>query len=536
MIQYKSKNEIVKATENIYRHIDRDYNIRNRIGTGENTNEMPKDLRDAIFYQESFRGCKWNECDLTNVSGNGTIFSDNDFIKSKLDNVSLQYCSFSNDVFLNCNMHGSNFANSTFSNCAIIDGNIHGCSFVGTKFNCGILQDTPIEVSTFERCLFKDMYLKNLDLRQLTLNYTTFDNVIMKNVCLPFIQIPYTFNGLQYLYNTTDDITVASHEEKGKKISISEYMALLPDFITFFDSQEQFFPLTNCYIVNNQLEFAEQSNKMGILASATRHDFRALYFYCIQASKVLMLSNSKRNTIYSEINSIIRGQILTNAEYHQFCIYYPMIKKLLFDTPNEKPVLIITLKTNIAPDEYEHLAILIAALEEVTVQFEKDLDSKHIEIRHNSPDVIDFFLSGNIDLLIQSANEILNILTPIINNLSDYITVGGTLSMAAQKGYHLLKNHKKTRKEKLPKKIAHSQEIENIRSEIKKLHNYKTEKIYSQIEQKRANSSISTEELMNLQMVLKSKGICIQDINIQCLDSEQDILNALYENSNDITI
>ena len=172
MIQYKSKNEIVKATENIYRHIDRDYNIRNRIGTGENTNEMPKDLRDAIFYQESFRGCKWNECDLTNVSGNGTIFSDNDFIKSKLDNVSLQYCSFSNDVFLNCNMHGSNFANSTFSNCAIIDGNIHGCSFVGTKFNCGILQDTPIEVSTFERCLFKDMYLKNLDLRQLTLNCT----------------------------------------------------------------------------------------------------------------------------------------------------------------------------------------------------------------------------------------------------------------------------------------------------------------------------------------------------------------------------
>ena len=536
MIHYKSNNEIAKATEKIYRHIDRDYNIRNKIGTGENTNEMPKDLRDAVFYQESFRGCNWNGCDLTNVSGNGTIFSDNDFIQSIINNVSLQYCSFSSDIFVECSMQGSNFANSTFSNCAITNGNIHGCSFVGTKFNCGILRNTPIEVSTFERCLFKDMHLEELDLRQLTLNYATFDNVTMKKVCLPFIQIPYTFNGLQYLYNTTDDITVASHENKGDKISISEYMALLPDFITFFDAQEQFFPLTNCYIVNNQLELAKLSNELGIRSSAARHDFRALYFYCIQASKVLMLPVSKRNEIYSEINSAMKGQLLTNSEYHQFCIYYPMIKKLLFDTPNEKPVLIITLKTNIKPDEYEHLSVLIAALEAVTARFEKDLDSKHIEIRHNSPDVIDFFLSGNLDLLLQSAKEIFDILTPIINDVSDYLTVGGVLSLIGKEGYRRLKNHKDNTKKQPQKEISNSVEITNIRDEVKKLQNYKTGKVYAQIQPPKANSSISTEELMNLQMKLKNKGICIHDINIQCLDSEQDILNALYENSKDIII
>ena len=51
--------------------------------------KMPKDLTNAIFYQESFKNCKWKESDLTNVSGNGTIFSDNDFIISKLDNVDI---------------------------------------------------------------------------------------------------------------------------------------------------------------------------------------------------------------------------------------------------------------------------------------------------------------------------------------------------------------------------------------------------------------------------------------------------------------
>ena len=536
MIQHKSNNEIAKATGNIYRHIDRDYNIRNQIGTGEKTNEMPKDLRDAIFYQESFRESNWRNCDLTNVSGNGTIFSDNNFVTSKLDNVSLQYCSFSGDIFVDCHIHGSNFANSTFSNCGIVNGNIKGCSFVGTEFNCGILRNTPIDVSTFECCLFRDMYLENLDLRQLTLNYTTFNNVTMKKVCLPFIQIPYTFNGLQYVYDTTDDITIASHEEKGKKLSVSQYMSLLPDFITFFDAQGQFFPLTNCYIVNNQQKLAEESNKIGINASATRHDFRALYFYCIQASKILKLSSEKRNNIYSHINKLMKGQVLTDAEYYQFCIYYPMIKKLLFDTPNEKPVLIITLKTNIEPDDYERLAMLVAALEEVTSHFEKDLDSKHIEIRHNSPNVIDFFLSGNAGLLVQSTKEILDILTPIINNISDYLAVGGALSIAGKKGYQWIKTQKESKNIKPEKKSSQAPETSTIRREIEQIQKHKSQKIYTEFKQETANSSIKTEELMNLQMQLKNKGIHIHEINIQYLDGEQDILNTLYENYNDTNI
>ena len=105
-----------------------------------------------------------------------------------------------------------------------------------------------------------------------------------------------------------------------------------------------------------------------------------------------------------------------------------------------------------------------------------------------------------------------------------------------KEGYRWLKNRKDNTKKRPQKEISHSMKTTNIRDEVKKLQNYKTGKVYAQIQPPKANSSISTEELMNLQMKLKNKGICIHDINIQCLDSEQDILNALYENSKDIII
>lgn len=529
MIQYKSKNEITQATNNIYRHINKDYNIRNKIGSGIGTNEMPQDLTDAIFYQETFRNCNWKKSDLTNVSGNGTIFSHNDFIMSKLDNVSLQYCSFFNDVFMQCHIHGSNFANSTFSNCAIVNGDVMGCSFVGTEFSNGILRDTLIESSTFERCVFKDMTLENLDLRQLTLNYTSFENVTMKKVCLPFIQMPYTFNGMQYIYNTTDDIYIASHEEDGKILTISEYMSLLPDFITFFDSQEQYFPLTNCYFVNNQLELAEQSNEIGIHTSAARRDFRSLYFYCIQATKILKLTHQKRASIYTKINNIIKSYSLSEAEYHQFCIYFPMIKKLIFDTPNDKPILMITLKTNIEPSSYSQLATLIAALEEATKPFETVLDSKHIEIRHNSPNVIDFFVSGNASLLFKSANSVLNIITPVVSNTADYISVGQTILGIGKFIYKRMTSKKENKNAVEEKNIVFSHETNCVRKELDSLRINKTKNLHIEFSQNLEYLSTPLKELTNLQEKLKSQGTMIHDIDIQYLNGEDDIMSIMYQ-------
>ena len=85
MYEEFSREEINYAEKTIYEHIYRDYNIKGRLGSGQDSDELPKDLRGTVFYQAIFKTGFWNECNLTDASGNGTIFLGNDFYKALLN-------------------------------------------------------------------------------------------------------------------------------------------------------------------------------------------------------------------------------------------------------------------------------------------------------------------------------------------------------------------------------------------------------------------------------------------------------------------
>lgn len=512
-----------KAESKIYRHIFRDFNIKGQLNSGQDVDEMPKDLKGTIFYQAMFESGIWNNCDLTNVSGNGTIFRDNDFYKSKINNVSMQYCSFAKDIFQDCSFKGSNFANSTFTYCGFQDGEIYGCSFLGTEFYSGILRNTIILSSNFELCRFRKVHIENIDLRQLTLNYAFFEDVTMKKVCLPFIQMPYTFNGLQYIFNTSDNITISSHDPSTKEIEVEAYKEMIQDFVIFFNAQNQYFPLTNCYIVQNKREQAITCNETGLKKSAVLHDFRSLYFYCIQASQFLKVSREKRVILYSEINTILSNAQLTEGEYHQFYLYFPMIKKLLFDTPKGNPVLTLTIHTNIDPADYKKLSVLLDALEKATNECGISLDSRHIEIRHNSPNVIDFFSSGEFNDLITNCQSIFYILRPIIADLASVITIGGAIGATGK----IISNKLDKKNEKKHKKQLNSG-ITKLRKELNKLFAHNGE---SDQQSPLCNVNIENtflQKLVAIKDTLQKSGILITNLEIHFLDGKEDILDILY--------
>ncbi|RGX91230.1 hypothetical protein DXA60_14040 [Roseburia sp. OF03-24] len=527
MIEEFNDEIVKKATDNIFKHIKSDYNIRGQIGSSDNT-EMPKDMRGAVFYQEIFQSGIWEETDLTNASGNGTIFRDNDFLKAKLDNVSLQYCSFAEDVFHACSFRGSNFANSTLVYCAIQDSIIHGCSYVGTEFYSGIIRNTRIDSSTFELCRFHKTILEDLDLRQVTLNYTFFDKVTMNNVCLPFLQIPYTFNGLQYVFNTSDNITVSSHSSERSELTVKEYREMINDFVVFFNDQKQYFPLVNCYIVQNKWDLALLSNETGIKTSIEKHDFRSLYFYCIQAAQILNMERKKRMLLYSEISKQLSVTYLTGGEYHQFCLYFPMIKKLLFDVPNNNPVLTMVIKTNIEPEDYKNLGILLKALDEAAALCGVSLDSKHVEIRHNSPNIIDYVSSGEFQCLLSNAASIYHLLQPFLTDFATIITIGtGAVTFG-----NYMKERKDSPNKKAKKKKENSYSyITKLRKELKRLYmgngqeNQKVLHIGTNVENE------FMEELINVRKNLKQSGIEIAGLEIQFLNGEDDVLDSLYQRS-----
>lgn len=526
-----NENEIQEAESNICRHIIKDYNIRGKLNSGYRVLNMPTDLNGAVFYQTKFESSIWNKCDLTNASGNGTIFRDNDFEQSKLDNVSMQYCSFTKDVFHECTFHGSNFANSTFTYCAIQNSDIYGCSFLGTEFHSGILRDTQISSSTFELCKFRKIIMENLDLRQLTLNYAFFEDVTMKNVCLPFFQMPYTFNGLQYIFDTSSDITIASHDRSVDRIELSEYRNMLTDFIIFFDCKNEYFPLTNCYIVNNQRNLAILCNETGIKTSTHNHDFRSLYFYCVQAAQILKLPREKRTLIYSQINTVLANAQLTVGEYHQFYLYFPRIKKLLFDTPNDNPVLTLTIHTNIAPDDYRRLSILLKVIEDASAECGVPLDSKHIEIRHNSPNIIDFFTSGELQNLVLTLQHVYTVLSTAISDISNIITIGSLVAVVADKG--LKKMAKRNVHEKIEKED--NLEIVKLRKELNQLIEYETERSMQSVSYY-SNPKIDLEtKLASSKQLLKAEGIEIASLEIQFLDGKEDILDTLYHQDISLT-
>ena len=523
MFENFSKDVVDTAVANIYKHIYRDFNIKGQLSSGQGADEMPKDLKGTLFYQAIFDSEVWNECDLTDASGNGTIFRDNDFYNSKINNVSMQYCSFTKDIFHNCSFIGSNFANSTFTYCAIQDSEIYGCSFLGAEFYSGILRNTRISSSNFELCHFRKILIEDIDLRQLTLNYAFFEDVYMKNVCLPFIQIPYTFNGLQYVFNTLDNIKISSHNSSINTIELAEYKEMIQDFIIFFNDKNQYFPLTNCYFVQDKLELAAMCNETGIRKSAALHDFRSLYFYCIQASQILKISREKRVLLYSEINTILSTTHLTVGEYHQFYLYFPMIKKLLFDIPNDNPVMTLTIHTNIDPNDYDKLSILLNALEKATNESGITLDSKHIEIRHNSPNVIDFFSSGQFYELISNVQSIFYVLRPIIADLASIITIGGAIGATGK--FISNKANKKIANTRKKQALA---DIVKLRKELNKLL-LNNEESYGQSPSFSINiENTFLDKLASTKETLKTSGIFITSLEIQFLDGKEDPLDTLY--------
>lgn len=60
---------------------------------------IPKDLRDTILYESSFKKCLWENLDFTNVSGNGCKFITCDFCGNKIINAAFQYSTFDNIFF-----------------------------------------------------------------------------------------------------------------------------------------------------------------------------------------------------------------------------------------------------------------------------------------------------------------------------------------------------------------------------------------------------------------------------------------------------
>lgn len=551
MLPQFSEKEKKRAEQAVYRHIIKDYNSRGDLGSASRM-VMPKDLQHAILYESTFDECTWGESDWASLSGNGSRFTDCDFYASKINNAALQHALFDSAVFHHCEMRGSNFAYSLFAWSVINGSEIESSSFTGAEFNHVMLQDCKIEYSNFELCKFRNTEFRNISFKNLTLKYTFFRDVHMENVELPFMQMPYTFGGMKYIFTTEDSIKIVSMSKRRPNLSVAEYRSMLPKLIVFFSSQGDYFPLSNCYLANGQRKLAEQANEAGIVNSAALHDFRKLYFYCIQATQELDLSRERRSQLYDRIRQIIASNQLSRAEYHEFRHYFPMIKQLMFDNPYSHPTLAVSLHTNIGANDFHSLGLLMRTLDEVSENCGAKLDSKHIEIRHNSPNIVGWFPTGNLGQLLQLLQNTWEVISPVLPDALQNAANAVTLVTGAFSVYRFMKpknpsqpNNKQVgekasaKREKAEKSTDKPAAIEtemsaeqiqvlHLRNELLKREQAWRKDEHSTIFPFPHDTAAVKRKFNERTKELLAAGIRIESLEIQLLDDSCDALDSLH--------
>lgn len=550
MLPRYSKKEITKAERVIYSFIKKDYNIHGTLGSANGV-VMPTDLREAVLYESSYTDCTWGESDWSGLSGNGCRFTKCDFFTNVIYNSALQHALFDKAIFYNCNFKGSNFAYSIFTWSQLKKCPIEGCAFTGAIFNHVTLKDSKITQSNFELCKFQNTRFINMDLSNLTLKYTFFYNVSMDNVILSFMQLPYSFGGMTYIFNTKDDVKISTTNPKYPLITINKYKDMVSELITFFGGHNEYFPLANCYLANKQIDLAEQANEAGIVSSATLHDFRKLYFFCIQATQELKISKIKRYKLYNRINQLLSLSELNRAEYQEFRHYFPMIKQLMFDNPHNNPTLLLSFHTNIDSEDFDNLGILMRILDELAEECGVNLDSKHIEIRHDSPNIVDWLPIGNIEQLINLLQSTWNTISPILSStLQGAANV--TTVITGLYGFHkLIQARKNDRENKDAKGIDRKKkkdsmpaiDTRNIPPDHAETLRLRIELYRQEEEWKEKNITVSqtttlkpilvSKKLKEKIEVLKRSGITIDELEVQILDEKCDALDHLYNSDND---
>lgn len=99
------------------------------------------------------------------------------------------------------------------------------------------------------------------------------------------------------------------------------------------------------------------------------------------------------------------------------------IKNMLIDKPFKMPQAVIKIYTNIQPDDYNSLSILLQQIDQI-INTKLPQSIKHISLRHNSPDVLELFVSEslpNLLLFIGCFSSIVMGTTQIIKSIQNTV-------------------------------------------------------------------------------------------------------------------
>lgn len=413
----------------------------------------------------------YDKCNFYNVIFDGTQGDSSKFINCcfstcKFENANFErtdfFCSSikENSSICSCGFTKSNFSNTHFDGVTVI-----GCNFIETW-----LLDTQIKNSTFEYCnfenaMFDSVMLENIDFSKVSIDYVDFRNCSLSNVIFQFFSILHSFNGLNHIKENEDKVFL-KFPDSPNQITGKEFLQSLKDLEAYFYYKNDYFALANINIFLGENNAAYKNIVTGLNYCFMKKDFKEIKYLCKLASNNLFFSKKQLMELYALLNNKNIIEDMTYPEYRNYLDEIEGIKRILVDNPYNLPQTKIVIETNIDYSDTKNVSRVIENINKA-YSLVSEQSSTYLSIRHNSPDIFEFFLSNNDVILNNTFIVLVIIMLGVNNQVVEFIKGLSEIAKNALEIYLLkLELTDKEIQSLLDKKIVSSDDIQERKAKL----------------------------------------------------------------------
>ena len=352
-------------------------------------------LSDVIIKDCIFRNCAMTGSKFTKVNFINTILDGNNLLSS---------------IFLECHF---NFDNATFN---LINNSFSQCQFFNCKFknvifSASTISQTLFSNCTFENCKFSSVtlentkfincFLKDVDMTALNIEFAKFVDNKLDNVGFPFYQFYYIIGSKEIL----NENELVYFKAGNTIVDLNEYIKLKDELIVFYSERNAYFPITNIFISQSNVNTAKKSLYDGVSLSLELKDFRMIKHFCRLGKEYSIIDGNLAQSILSNIDNCLisenNNKISKSNVLEQMLIHSGEIRQLLMnDGIGGKQTLQFSVITNISQKDTRRINKLQNKLQKILDKYGCGADVKFIETRHNSPYELFIQVVGQAEMLL----------------------------------------------------------------------------------------------------------------------------------------
>lgn len=376
----------------------------------------------STFIKPVFLQCQFFAPNFNGIVGENSSFQENEFYNCNIQNANFRFANFSDCKFYDTYINNSSLEDIEFNNNELRNCKFHGCSWSSSYLKDCLISNLNTKFCNFEGAVLSNITIINTNFLNTGFNYVEFDNVVIDNVVFPFIDFFHTFNGLTLLYKNSKKI-LFEFTNTNQKLSGEKCLKDLDVFLVYFYSKKDYFATANICIYMGKQEEAYYNIVNGLRNGLKKKDFKLILNLCKLASFNCFFSKKQLQDFYKLLQSDEVINNLSTYEYKYYLTEMVQIKNLLIDNPFGMPQICIEIKTVIQPDDYNSLNLLLKKID-FTAELQLPQSSKYLTLRHNSPDILEIFLSDtlpNLFIFLGSLSTILFGSTKVIKEIQGIV-------------------------------------------------------------------------------------------------------------------